>query len=122
LTRDALQRWLDAYVDAWRTYDPASIGALFAEDAIYAYHPYDEGEEVLRGREAIVADWLEERDEPGTWEASYRPLVIEGSRAVAEGTTSYTNGDFYWNLWTLRFDEQNRCAEFVEWFMVRPRA
>jgi hypothetical protein len=122
LTRDALQRWLDAYVDAWRTYDPASIGALFAEDAIYAYHPYDEGEEVLRGREAIVADWLEERDEPGTWEASYRPLVIEGSRAVAEGTTSYTNGDFYWNLWTLRFDEQNRCARFVEWFMVRPRA
>jgi hypothetical protein len=122
LTHDALQRWLDAYVDAWRTYDPASIGALFAEDAIYAYHPYDEGEEVLRGREAIVADWLEKRDEPGTWEASYRPLVIEGRRAVAEGTTSYTNGDFYWNLWTLRFDEQNRCAEFVEWFMVRPRA
>src|SRR3712207_9125960 len=44
LTHDALQRWLDAYVDAWRTYDPAAIGALFAEDATYAYHPYDEGE------------------------------------------------------------------------------
>src|SRR3712207_8904724 len=50
-------------------------------------------------RSAIVADWLEERDEPGTWEASYRPLVVEGRRAVAEGTTSYTNGDFFWNLW-----------------------
>jgi hypothetical protein len=121
LTHDALRRWLDAYVDAWRTYDPATIGALFAEDAIYAYHPYDEGEEVVRGREAIVANWLEERDEPGTWEASYRPLVVEGQRAVAEGTTSYTNGDFFWNLWTLRFDEDNRCAEFVEWYMVRPR-
>jgi hypothetical protein len=48
---------------------------------------------VVRGREAIVADWLEERDEPGSWEASYRPLVVEGRRAVAEGTTSYTNGD-----------------------------
>jgi hypothetical protein len=122
LTHDAVQRWIDAYVDAWRTYDPASIGALFAEDATYAYHPYDEGEEVVRGREAIVADWLEERDEPGSWEASYRPLVVEGRRAVAEGTTSYTNGDFFWNLWTLRFDEEeDRCAEFVEWFMVRPR-
>ena len=92
-----------------------------AEDATYAYHPYDEGEEVVRGREAIVADWLEEQDEPGTWEASYRPLVVEGQRAVAEGTTSYTNGEFFWNLWTLRFDEENRCAEFVEWFMVRPQ-
>jgi hypothetical protein len=76
---------------------------------------------VVRGREAIVTDWLEEQDEPGTWEASYRPLVVEGQRAVAEGTTSYTNGDFFWNLWTLRFDDENRCAEFVEWFMVRPR-
>jgi hypothetical protein len=121
VTHDALQGWLDAYVDAWRTYDPAAIGALFAEDATYAYHPYDEGDQVVRGREAIVANWLEDRDEPGTWEASYRPLMIEGQRAVAEGTTSYTNGDFFWNLWTLRFDEENRCAEFVEWFMVRPR-
>jgi len=25
----------------------------------------------------------------------------------------------FWNLLTLRFDEENRCAEFVEWFMVR---
>jgi ketosteroid isomerase-like protein len=121
LNHDAVQLWLDAYVDAWRTYDPAAIGALFAEDATYAYHPYDEGEEVVRGREAIVADWLEEQDEPGTWEASYRPLVVEGQRAVAEGTTSYTNGDFFWNLWTLRFDDENRCVKFVEWFMVRPQ-
>jgi ketosteroid isomerase-like protein len=120
LTHDAVQRWLDAYVDAWRSYDPAAIGDLFAEDATYAYHPYDEGDEVVRGREAIVADWLEERDEPGTWEASYRPLVVEGRRVVAEGTTSYTNGDFFWNLWTLRFDGEDRCTEFVEWFMVRP--
>jgi hypothetical protein len=121
LTHDAVQRWLDAYVNAWRTYAPAAIGALFAEDAIYAYHPYDGDEEVVRGREAIVADWLEEQDEPGTWEASYRPLVVEEQRAVAEGTTSYTNGDFYWNLWTLRFDDENRCTDFVEWFMVRPQ-
>ena len=121
MTHDAVQRWIDAYVDAWRTYDPAAIGALFAENATYAYHPYDVGEEVVRGREAIVADWLEERDEPGTWEASYRPLVVEGRRAVAEGTTSYTNDDFFWNLWTLRFDDESRCVEFVEWFMVRPR-
>ena len=95
--------------------------ALFAEDATYAYHPYDRGEEVVRGREAIVADWLEQQDDPGSWDASYRPLVVEGQRVVAEGTTSYTNGDFFWNLWTLRFDDENRCAEFVEWFMVRPR-
>jgi hypothetical protein len=121
VNRGDVQAWLNAYVQAWRTYDPASIGALFAEDATYAYHPYDEGDEMVRGREAIVANWLDERDEPGSWEASYRPSVVEGVRAVVEGTTSYADGDLFWNLWVLRFDGEGRCEEFVEWFMTRPQ-
>ena len=43
MTHDAVQRWIDAYVNAWRPYGPAAIGALFAEDATYAYHPYSSG-------------------------------------------------------------------------------
>jgi ketosteroid isomerase-like protein len=118
MTHDDVQAWLDDYVDAWHTYDPAAIAALFTEDATYAYHPWDEGEEVVRGRVAIDADWLEEQDDPGSWEAQYRPLMVEGQRAVITGTTRYANGEFYWNLWILRFDEDNRCAEYVEWFMT----
>jgi hypothetical protein len=121
VSHDEVRAWIDAYVKAWRTYDPEVIGDLFSEDATYAYHPYDEGDEILRGRGAIVTNWLEERDEPGTWEARLVPLVVEGNRAIAEGTISYANGDLFWNLWTLRFGDDRRCAEFVEWFMVRPR-
>ena len=121
MTHDDVQAWLDAYVGAWRSYDPRAIGALFTEDATYAYHPWDEGEEVVRGRDAIVADWLEEQDPPGSWEGHYRPIMVEGERAVATGTTSYTNGAYYWNLWVLRLDENNRCAEYVEWYMARPQ-
>lgn len=120
MNHDDVQAWIDAYVDAWRTYDPDAIGALFAPDATYAYHPYDEGDEILRGRDSIVANWLEERDEPGSWEASYHPLMVEGHRAVVQGTTTYTRGDVFWNLWTLRFDDRHQCIEFVEWFMMRP--
>ena len=40
---DDVQGWLDAYVEAWRTYDPDAIGTLFAQEATYAYHPYDRG-------------------------------------------------------------------------------
>lgn len=118
MDHDELQAWLDAYVDAWRTYDPASIAALFAEDATYAYHPWDEGDRVLRGRDAIVANWLEERDAAGSWEAHYRPLLVAGDRAIATGTTRYAGGEIFWNLWVLRFGEDGRCTEFVEWFMV----
>jgi len=120
MTHDDVRAWLDAYVDAWRTYDPAAIAALFTEDATYAYHPWDEGEALVRGRDAIVADWLEERDPPGSWEARYEPLMVEGEQAVATGTTRYTDGKTYWNLWLLRFGEDGRCAEYVEWFMVPP--
>jgi hypothetical protein len=120
MRHDDVQAWLDAYVEAWRTYDPTSIAALFTEDATYAYHPWDEGEELVRGRDAIVANWLEELDQPGSWEAQYRPLLVEGERAVATGTTNYAGGDTYWNLWVLRFGEDGRCVEYVEWYMVPP--
>ncbi len=42
MTHDDVQAWLDRYVDAWRTYDPAVIGDLFTEGAEYRYHPWDE--------------------------------------------------------------------------------
>jgi len=120
MTPTELQAWLDAYVAAWRSYDADAIRALFTEDAIYAYHPWDTGGDVVRGRDAIVANWLEDRDEPGSWEAAYRPGLIDGDRATAVGETRYTAGKVYDNLWELRFDG-GRCAEFVEWYMLRPK-
>ena len=117
MSHEEVQAWLDDYVEAWRTYDPASIAALFAEDATYAYHPWDDR---LHGRDAIVSSWLEDRDPAGSWEARYRPELVAGDRAVATGTTTYANGDVYWNLWMLGFDEGGRCRDFVEWFMLTP--
>jgi ketosteroid isomerase-like protein len=122
VTHADLQDWLNRYVAAWRNYDPAAIGALFTDDATYAYHPWDTGEDVPRGRDAIVANWQQDRDEPGSWEAEYRPLLVEGNRAVATGETRYASGKTYVNLFVLRFDEDGRCAEFVEWFMMPPAA
>ena len=119
LTEAALQSWLDAYVEAWRSYDADAIGALFAADATYRYHPWDEP---LAGREAIVADWLADRDAPGSWEASYRPLLLAGERAVATGSTRYSDDKSYENLFLLRFDADGLCADFTEWYLARPAA
>jgi ketosteroid isomerase-like protein len=117
VTREQVQTWLDAYIEAWRSYDADAIGALLSEDATYAYHPYDEPE---RGRETIVSNWLGDRDEPGSWEASYAPLLIDGDRAVATGETRYSDGRTFSNLFVMRFDDEGRCREFVEWFMEHP--
>ena len=59
----AVAAWLDGYSRAWGTYDPEEIGALFSTDAVYFYDPFHEP---VRGREAIVADWIKDRDEAGT--------------------------------------------------------
>jgi ketosteroid isomerase-like protein len=117
-TTERVQAWCDAYVEAWRSYDATAIGELFATDASYAYHPYDDP---LRGREAIVESWLGDRDEPGSWEARYAPSMVDADRAIVTGETSYANGRRFSNLWVLVFDDDGRCREFVEWFMEHPR-
>ena len=114
VTREQVQSWLDAYVEAWRSYDPAAIGDLFTEDARYAYRPH---EARLEGREAIVASWSESPDAPGSWEAGYAPFMIEGDRAIATGETFYPAEGRFSNLFVLRFAEDGRCSEFVEWFI-----
>ena len=77
MQRAAFQDWLDDYVEAWETYDPVKIGALFSEDCVYRYHPADESLKVI-GRGAIVASWVDGRDDPGTYDAHYEPLAIDG--------------------------------------------
>ena len=131
MTREELQDWLDRYVEAWHSYEPEQIGALFSEDAVCRYHPYDEP---IRGRDAVIKSWTGEgegapdHDEPGTWEAQYEPFAIDGSNAVATGHTSYRHepgGDFYrtyHNCFVMRFDDDGRCSEFTEWFMFRKDA
>ena len=118
-----VQAWLDAYVVAWRANERGPIEALFTEDATYRYHPWDDGDAVLNGVEAIAASWLEHPDDPGGWEASYRPFVVEGDRAVAVGTSRYAaRGDqpaqTYHNVYLLEFAPDGRCRSFTELFML----
>lgn len=123
MTHDDVQRWLDRYIAAWRSYDANAIGDLFATNATYRYHPWDE--EALEGRDAIVAAWLEDPDDPARWSAWYKPFAVEGDRAVAIGESRYTNPDgslrdLYFNTWLVRFDADGRCTEFVEYFAALP--
>jgi ketosteroid isomerase-like protein len=122
-----VQRWLDAYSHAWITYDPGEIGALFSEDAEYRYHPWEQGDDVLRGRDQIVTNWLENRDRAGTYRGEYRPLLVHDDQAIAVGVSSYYNDETqttlkhaYHNLWVLNFSADGQCRSFTEWYMEAP--
>lgn len=124
---EMVQRWLDAYAQAWTTYDPDEIGALFANDAEYLWHPWDEGDDVARGRSQIVAAWLENRDVAGTYRGEYRPLLVKDDMAIAVGMSYYytdatqrTLDRVYHNLWVLQFAYEGQCRSFTEWYMQAP--
>lgn len=122
MTHDDVRRWLDRYIGAWRTNDAEQIAALFTEDAAYHYRPYEHPEQTVRGRDAIVASWLDDPDDPASWEASYEPWAVEGDRAVAIGWSRYAASDdeperTYHNAYLLRFAPDGRCAELREFYM-----
>lgn len=120
-------RWLTSYIEAWKSYDPVAIGKLFSEDALYRYHPWeDPTPSQVRGRDAIVASWLDDQDSPGSWTAEYRPWLVHDDRAVAVGVSRYLAADGktvereYHNVFLLVFDEEGHCREFAEVYVRRP--
>ena len=129
IDQDHVQLWLDDYVRAWESYDADEIGALFLDDAEYRWHPYDSGDDVARGREQIVAGWLEEdaRDPEGTYEGRYEPVAVDGNVVVARGTSRYftdaartTLDREYHNVFLMEFDDEGRCRSFTELYMRTP--
>jgi len=131
MDHEAARDWLDRYVQAWISYHPDEILALFSEDAAYRYHPYDDP---IVGRDAVLASWLGEdasgdastRDEAGTYEAEYSPVAVDGDTVVAIGTSRYRDlpdGPVvrtYDNCFIMRFDAEGRCREFTEYYLKRP--
>lgn len=122
IDRVTVAAWLENYVNAWKSYDADSIGALFSDDARYYYDPFDEP---VEGREAIVASWLEDRHDPATFDGTYEPLTVEGNVAVANGRSRYYSApgmvaSEYDNIFVIRFDDHGQCVEFREWYMKKP--
>ena len=130
MTRDDVDRWLSEYIAAWKSYDSDQIAAFFTEEVAYRYHPYDDP---IEGVEEVVKAWREEgdhpeagtRDEPGTYDAEYATVAVDGDVAVATGWSSYKDSAdgpvarTYDNCFVMRFAEDGRCREFTEWFIKR---
>jgi ketosteroid isomerase-like protein len=114
------QQWLDAYVEAWRSYDEKAIRDLWSEDAVW-YRPFAVR---ARGRDAITTEWMAEEHlfQKDGYDAHYEPIAIDNGYVVTHGRTHFyypdsgeTRGVFD-NIWLLRLDSEGRCSEFHEWY------
>lgn len=114
----AIRRWVTGYERAWASNEPDDIRALFTDDAEYRTAPW---REPWRGVEAIVAEWLARRDEPGTYTFRWEPDDATATRDYVRGETRYlgTDGgeDVYSNLWIVELAPDGRARAFTEWWM-----
>ncbi|MBM6400017.1 nuclear transport factor 2 family protein [Phycicoccus sonneratiae] len=131
MDHSSAQGWLDRYLAAWESYDPRAVADLFAPDVRYRYHPSDEP---VVGRDAVVSSWLGEgdaagastRDAPGTYDAEYAPVAVDGDTVVATGRSRYRDVPggpvvrTYDNCFVVRFDAHGRCREFTEYYIQVP--
>ena len=113
----AVTAWIEAYVRAWNSNDPAEIGALFTDDAVYCTGPF---ETPWRGRETIVRKWLGRKDEPGSTTFRFEVLAATPEAAIVRGWTNYLKPPReFSNIWLVRLEVDGRCREFSEWWMQR---
>jgi hypothetical protein len=75
LTRSDFEGWLDGYRQAWRTDDPQQIEALFTEVATYAPWPFGEP---WRGRQDILAKWIDRGDSKAASRFESELLAVDG--------------------------------------------
>ena len=112
---ERLEAWMEGYIEAWSNNDPAAIAALFSEDAVYDPQTAD-GE--LHGRPEIAEWWQDIDNDPENWDFEWLPLVETDELAVVTGTTRYLDPPAsYRNLFIIKFDEDDLCFDFTEWYI-----
>lgn len=115
----AANAWVVRYIRAWETNDPDDIRSLFTEDAEYRDGP---STPAWVGHDAIIAGWLGQKDDPGSWSFEYELAAVDGDVVVVRGWTSYPTATEksrrYDNLMVIKLDAVGRAREFTDWWVI----
>jgi ketosteroid isomerase-like protein len=121
LEREALDRWLQSYGDAWEGRDATAAAELFTLDALYQETPHAEP---LRGRTAIAGYWATVTGDQANVEFDYAILAVSGRTGVAEWSADFrsVSGDVPVELdgvFVLDFAADGLVESLREWWHVR---
>jgi uncharacterized protein (TIGR02246 family) len=126
MDRTDVERWIESYRRAWETDDASDVASLFTDDATYKPYPWPRERVGWQGRDEIVEKWIGRGDSKIGWRFEHEILAVEGDTAVVEGWTSYDRGEgepwdeAYANVWVIRFAEDGRARQFIEWWVQKP--
>jgi uncharacterized protein (TIGR02246 family) len=125
-TLDALQSWLEAYGDAWERQDPPAAAALFSDDGVYVWGPFNDP---IRGRDAIRDAWdaATRGNQSGIRFGSEVLAVTEDGRGIARWWASMmavrTQKPMRMEgVFLITLDADGRCSLFREWWNEDPPA
>ena len=105
--------WIDAYVHAWQTTEPADIAALYADDAEAYELPYDTS---WVGLPEIIAGWRERMPwQEGGWTFTGEVVALTGDTFVVSGLGVYEKLGTFENLWVVTLNDAGKCTMFRMW-------
>jgi hypothetical protein len=117
----AFASWLDRYFAAWASNDPDEVAGLFSADAVYSWGPF---REPARGRDAIVAAWVE-GGVPEDLHLEHEPLATSERRGIAHWRASFRSPEGSRveldGILVCDFDDESRCVLHREWYDQRQR-
>jgi hypothetical protein len=115
MDRARVERWVDGYVQAWRTSGTTALTGLFSADVSYLASPWSEP---ITGVDALARFWDAERDGPDEgFTFSNEIIALDGRTAVVRVAVDYEDvrAGRWRDLWVIRFDRDGRCDAFEEW-------
>lgn len=115
MEHEAVGRWVEAYVAAWRSAGTDDLAELFTDDGSYRMSPW---RDPVVGLAAIRDLWEREREGPDEgFTFRHDVVAVDGTTAVVSVEVDYASerSGRWRDLWVLRFDEHGRCREFEEW-------
>lgn len=111
--RVAVERWVAAYEDLWRTEGTGRLGGLFTADVTYRASPW---RDPVRGVDAIADFWEVGRDgHDEVFTMSSEVVATDGDVGVVRVEVDYEHGTPWRDLWILRFAPGGQVVAFEEW-------
>ena len=119
----SVQKWLEAYGEAWRSRDAEAAAVLFTEDSIYRSHPF---RIPYHGQDGVRAYWTKATADQRALDLQFGVPVVEGNRVAVEwwaimrvvekdGAGGETIGTLPGCLFLI-FASDGRCRELREYW------
>lgn len=118
LTEQKFEQWLSAYGAAWQARDAHAFAALFDENALYYWTPF---EEPKKGRAEIAAAFNPAVGRQRDIDFGARVLYVQAQLGAAHWSCSFTRVStglrvHLDGVFVVQFDENGAALSFREWW------